>query len=433
MKILHLTWNEGLSSVFPSQVLRPMGLLRDRGWNVNLIVGSPLGEFLRKRSRTAWLARAAMARETFGLPIRRIPVSPARSRRFFPDQALAARWLAARIGRYEAVILHCRGRRAAEIALAMRVRRPRVRVIFDCRGWEGPELLYASGFRSEDGAPPELVSAARGVDERQQAVARASDALIVVSRAMREVALEQWAVSRDRIVVVPCCTAVDRAPIERRDATRKRLGFEGRFVVVYCGSIKPYQMVEKTIGLFEMIRGTKENALFFGITPSPERLVRTLNGRGIREKDFQVVSAAHTEVPELLAVADLAVLLRDRSNVNRVASPVKFAEYLAAGVPVVLTEGIGDYSAMTRSNKVGCVLSDVSLSRKGVDDLAHFLDPGDVGDLKERCHKLAAREFSAERASVATDSLYRTVSGKCDHGTGRPEAPADINRTEPAA
>jgi glycosyltransferase involved in cell wall biosynthesis len=375
-----------------------------------------------------------MARETFGLPVRRIPTSPARCRRFVPDQALAARWLAARIGRSEMAILHCRGRRAAEIGLAVRARRPRARVIFDCRGWEGPELLYTAGFRSEEGAPAELVAAARGVDERQQAVARASDAMIVVSEAMREIAQAQWAVPSDRVVVVPCCTAVDRTPLEHREATRKRLGFQGRFVVVYCGSIKPYQMVQETVELFEKIRAMKGDALFFGITPSPERLVQTLNGRGIRETDFKVISAAHTQVPELLAAADLAVLLRDRSSVNRVASPVKFAEYLAAGIPIVLTEGVGDYSAMTRSNKVGCVLSDFNLSPSSGDHLAALLDnPGDVAELRERCHKLAVRELSAERASVETDSLYRAVLGKCDHGTGRPEAPAATVRAETAA
>jgi glycosyltransferase involved in cell wall biosynthesis len=194
-------------------------------------------------------------------------------------------------------------------------------------------------------------------------------------------------------------------------------------------------MVEETIVLFELVRRIKENALFFGITPSPERLVQTLNRRGIRQEDCKVVSAAHTEVPELLAAADLAVLLRDRSNVNRVASPVKFAEYLAAGVPVVLTEGIGDYSAVTRANKVGWVLSDFSLSQKNRDDMAAFLDdnPGDVAELRERCHKLAARELSAERASAATDSLYRAVSGRCDRDGRKLESPGDTIRAETAA
>jgi glycosyltransferase involved in cell wall biosynthesis len=194
-------------------------------------------------------------------------------------------------------------------------------------------------------------------------------------------------------------------------------------------------MVEETVGLFEMICGTKENALFFGITPSPERLVQTLNDRGIRQKDSKLMSAAHTEVPELLAAADLAVLLRDRSSVNRVASPVKFAEYLAAAVPVVLTEGIGDYSALVRSTQVGCVLPDFSLSKESGDHLAQFLadNPGGAAELRERCHELAARELSAERASAETDALYRTVSGECDRRTGRPETTTATIRAETAA
>lgn len=437
MRVLHLTWNEGLSAVFPSQILRPMGLLKSQGRDISLIVGSPLGEFLRKQPRAAWRSRIAMARETFGLSLLRIPTSPARGRGFIHEQALAARWLSTRIGRSELVILHCRGRCAAEVGLAVRARRPRVRVVFDCRGWEGPELLYASGFRSEEGAPAGLVAASRSMDMRQQAVARASDAIIVVSQAMREVVQKQWAVPDDRVVVVPCCTAIDRSPLEHRNTTRKHLGFEGRFVVVYCGSIKGYQMVEATLELFEMIRGVRDEALFFGITPSRDRLTELLRGRGIPQENFKVISAAHTEVPELLAAADMAVLLRDRSRVNSVAAPIKFAEYLAAGIPVALTDRIGDYSTSVCSNGVGCVLPDAHLSQDSRNVVAAFLDAypmhAAAAELRARCHALAARELSAERACVATDALYRALSGETDHSAGRSVVVADAVSSETAA
>ena len=48
--------------------------------------------------------------------------------------------------------------------------------------------------------------------------------------------------------------------------------------------------------------------------------------------------------------------MRESHPVNLVSSPTKFGEYLAAGVPVILTEGIGDYSEMAETMHVGITL-----------------------------------------------------------------------------
>jgi hypothetical protein len=51
--------------------------------------------------------------------------------------------------------------------------------------------------------------------------------------------------------------------------------------------------------------------------------------------------------------------------VNEVASPVKFGEYLASGLPVVMSAGIGDYSELVRRKKVGVILKGRPASAPG--------------------------------------------------------------------
>jgi glycosyltransferase involved in cell wall biosynthesis len=77
---------------------------------------------------------------------------------------------------------------------------------------------------------------------------------------------------------------------------------------------------------------------------------------GLKDKDCTVLSLGPTAVPRYLAAADVGLLPRDENLVNRVASPVKFAEYLASGIPVILSDGIGDYSELVRSGDLGAVL-----------------------------------------------------------------------------
>ena len=43
----------------------------------------------------------------------------------------------------------------------------------------------------------------------------------------------------------------------------------------------------------------------------------------------------YEEVPSYLSAADIAFIWRDKSIVNKVASPVKVSEYIACGLPVV--------------------------------------------------------------------------------------------------
>jgi hypothetical protein len=48
-------------------------------------------------------------------------------------------------------------------------------------------------------------------------------------------------------------------------------------------------------------------------------------------------------------------MIREDTITNRVASPTKFAEYLAAGLPVLISAHIGDFSTTVRANDLGLV------------------------------------------------------------------------------
>jgi hypothetical protein len=53
-------------------------------------------------------------------------------------------------------------------------------------------------------------------------------------------------------------------------------------------------------------------------------------------------------------------LLRENNIVNKVASPTKYGEYLRCGVKLIMTEGIGDFSGLTKSKYFGIVLKDLN-------------------------------------------------------------------------
>jgi hypothetical protein len=69
------------------------------------------------------------------------------------------------------------------------------------------------------------------------------------------------------------------------------------------------------------------------------------------------LKVAASEVPEYLVSADYGLLIREKSVTNKVASPVKFAEYLACGLPVIISEQLGDYTAFVERSQCGFLSS----------------------------------------------------------------------------
>lgn len=63
------------------------------------------------------------------------------------------------------------------------------------------------------------------------------------------------------------------------------------------------------------------------------------------------------EVPDFLLAADYGLLIREETTTNLVASPVKFAEYLACGLQVIISDKLGDYSKFVEDNNCGYLFS----------------------------------------------------------------------------
>jgi hypothetical protein len=67
------------------------------------------------------------------------------------------------------------------------------------------------------------------------------------------------------------------------------------------------------------------------------------------------------KVQPVLSMCDYGILYREQSITNKVAAPTKFAEYLSAGLPVMISEGIGDYTSFVKQHDCGMVLNDLTL------------------------------------------------------------------------
>lgn len=393
VKTFHLTLHEGLTSVYLSQVARPMSLLREQGLAVDLVVFARVGESLRGVARRRWKARKQEIQRDFGLELHLLRAPPSRAPRLWSEGKGLAVWYRKRRDPATLVRFHCRGPYSTTVALSLRDRYPEVQVVFDCRGVTGAEYAYERGYPEVEAAPPEVRLAAEALEARERHVAQSADAVICVSEAMSRVVQCRWGVSASKLSVVPCCTDA-RAGIkatEARDVLRRQLGLNDRFVVLYSGSVAPWQMPEESIGLFKRMRALRAETHLLVLTTQPKRFYALLERAGVQSEHSTVLSMPHSEVPKYLSAGDAALLIRERCLVNEVASPVKFAEYLAAGLPVILSGGVGDYSELVRHCRLGVVLEQLP-SQAPDDQIARFFD--NINETSRRfCQEVAMRKF----------------------------------------
>lgn len=188
-----------------------------------------------------------------------------------------------------------------------------------------------------------------------------ADAALFVSEELRRLHARQgFAVPS---AVVPCVANPSLFFYDqtRRSQTRQKLGYSPNDTVIcYSGSTAVWQCANETLQLISGLM--KYSASVRALIISRESTYfRKLVEDSLLEK-FTFVSAEFEAVNDYLNAADLAVLLRKPDDVNRVASPVKFAEYSMAGLKVIVTPAVAQIA------DYGSVMGNTILYQDGLTD-----------------------------------------------------------------
>src|SRR4029453_17308818 len=144
------------------------------------------------------------------------------------------------------------------------------------------------------------------------------------------------------------------------------------------------------------------------VNRSPEAVSRALSARGIPADDYAVTWATHADVPAYLSAADAGIAFIRPSFSKRSSSPTKYAEYLACGLPIVATGGVGDVDDLIERTGAGVLVAGHSSEADAApaDRLRTLAAPGN----RDRWRAVAATEFSvASRAYPAYRELYARI------------------------
>lgn len=193
---------------------------------------------------------------------------------------------------------------------------------------------------------------------------RGAERVSAVTGALAEVVTQEH--RPDGVSVVPCCVDVTTMTVsdEQAAARRAELGFAPHeCVLVYSGGLSFYQQVPAMLAIWRRL-SEEPDIRFLLLTNEDPHLAPMVVGdlRDFGDRLVQL-SLPHESVAVTLAAADVGFMLRDTRELNRVASPVKFPEYLSAGLAIVASPGTGDASSLVEQHDVGTLVDPADIDR----------------------------------------------------------------------
>jgi glycosyltransferase involved in cell wall biosynthesis len=229
----------------------------------------------------------------------------------------------------------------------------------------------------------------RGLIHRKQAeqvaerVFRAARGIVAVSQEVKEY-LSRWGVT-NKVQVIPNGVNRQRFSHSLQAAIPKN---PNTFTVGFVGSLKPWHGLSHLVSAFTQLhqRVPQARLLVVGDGPQRDTLQAELEQRNLSQVTHFTGAVSPEQIPALLASMDVAVAPYP-GNLDFYFSPLKVVEYMAAGVPVVVSD-IGQLAHLVSHGETGwlCPPGDEGALAAALEHL--WLSP----DLRERLGQ-AGRQY----------------------------------------
>ena len=340
--IFYLTYNDAPSGIFSSQVIDVVKYLnKELKADIKLVSFVSIRDFFKNKKKIQ-----AELPEAIVLPM-------------FPG---VHRWklnvfilfLLALI--YKPTVIMGRSVLATQLALRIKKKSTVKQVVYDGRGAISAEWKEYGVITH-----PKML---QEIDELESQVVNESDFRIAVSEQLVSYWQTQYNYKLSKHVIIPCTLnpIFENVDVSENSIKKSRdlLGFKAdEIIFVYSGSIAGWQSFELLNDFLNknLASSSKHKVLFLSeMDKHISELQKKFPLQVLNKKVHQ------TEVPNYLLAGDYGILIREQSITNKVASPVKFAEYLCCGLGIIISENLGDYSSFVSNEQCGLLVDQFAFS-----------------------------------------------------------------------
>lgn len=225
--------------------------------------------------------------------------------------------------------------------------------------------------------------------------------IIVLTESLKKDYQDKFGV-KTPIDVIPCCVDLRNFQFSPKAGQKKRkeLNLSDEKLFIYVGKIGSWYLIKETFELFKEARKKINSVkLLIVSTDSPEAFKEIARDENVEDDSYFIVQADHSEVCDYLSAADVGIALIKMLESKRGSSPVKVAEYLAVGLPVIITGGIGDCSTLIKDNNVGAIIEKLD-SEEYKAAVSKIVDLWTDQSIRARCSRVVAENISLDEGGI---------------------------------
>jgi len=246
----------------------------------------------------------------------------------------------------------CRNAFATTIALKVRKWKLIDTVIYDARS-----ALHAE-IKEYDVFPNDYLR--NNIFDIENNATLFSDYRMAVSQQLVNYWKQHYNYASDKHVVINCTLnseytnfKIDENAIQFK---RAELGFnKDDIILIYSGSTSPWQSFQLMYQSFKPFLLADKNIKFIFLSKKTNEIDNLINEFPNQISNYYV---SESELLNYLQIGDYGVMIRQQSDTNKVAAPVKFPEYLLASLNVIVSENLGDYTEFVKANNCGLIFSE---------------------------------------------------------------------------
>jgi glycosyltransferase involved in cell wall biosynthesis len=166
--------------------------------------------------------------------------------------------------------------------------------------------------------------------------------IICISKDLKDHLHHTWKVEHHKLAVLPCAADIEAfRPNGNAQLVRRSLGLTTEPVIMWVGGFYPWHDIDLLIESFSQVLRHRPNArlVLVGDGQTRPRLEQKVIQNGIQHAVIMTGAVAHTRVPEMISIAEVAVVPAAPVPASRggTGTPLKLFEYMAAGKAIVAT------------------------------------------------------------------------------------------------
>lgn len=298
-------------------------------------------------------------------------------------------------------IIHARGLVPAAIAI-IPAKLLRKKIFFDTRGLLADKYV-GGGLIKEDSLLYKMMKYAENF------LLRHVDYFTVETLKHAKVIEKQNQNFSSKMEIIPCCVDTKKFDYSLYQPNSQS---NGKINLVYLGKFGTWYLIEEMLDFFKALYSESPGTKFTFITQDDTSAIyNLLSVKGIPEDKISIKKVTREQVPTVLSQSNAGIFFinpYERYN----SFPIKYGEYLASGLPVVINSGIGDTDLITKREKIGIVVDEFSPKnyKKTAQELIELLKEGD--GLRARCKEVALKYLSLESGIEKYVKIYKKLLDK---------------------